>query len=138
MFIKENVFENVSHFTGNDQQYSQSLIVKPGITNLSPGQDTELVFRQRKIKDNQNTKSELAPKLGYCYFNKILLFYKPICTQHWCQTSGSSDNHQRQWALLVVLIWEQYLQMAAWELYKILWNGKKSSDCYEKKLTNWF
>ena len=42
--------------------------------------------------------------LNYCYFNKILLFHRHICTQTWDQVSDFRNDHQRQWTLLMALI----------------------------------
>ena len=76
----------------NHQQYSQSLVVKSGTINLFPGQGTAPGFRRLK------TVIELR------FENMLAQFYKPIYTQPWGQISGSMADHQREWALLMVLI----------------------------------
>ena len=54
---------------------------------------------------------------------KILLFYQPICAEAWSQISDSIVDHQRQWALLMVLI------IVTFETWPLVWIVALQSKC---------
>ena len=50
-------------------------------------------------------------KICCCYFSKILLFYKPICTRPWGQISGLLVDHLAQWASPICTIIGNYVHV---------------------------